>query len=177
MSWLGEAWDAGLKSLANHWQSAPYCFQLLPRLFFWHAEWLLQYIADKSLIYWPNPGTLTVGTGSVQLTSSLRYIIWYKRKIFCFSIKSSQSELISTRRLTVLFFPFQLGFPGLTIPEISAVQLRRQFFCEKMQIYFSGESSCPKFSANSFKKDVCSSCLQKIQGPHSQHFIFFATYK
>ncbi len=32
-----------------------------------------------------------------------------------------------------------------------------------MQIYFSGQSHCPKFVGNSFKKDVCSNCQQKIQ--------------
>ena len=30
-------------------------------------------------------------------------------------------------------------------------------------IYFSGESNCPNFSANAFKKDVCSNCQQKLQ--------------
>jgi hypothetical protein len=34
---------------------------------------------------------------------------------------------------------------------------------EGVQIYFSGQSSCPKFVGNSFKKDVCSNCQQKIQ--------------
>jgi len=37
------------------------------------------------------------------------------------------------------------------------------FLSFKMHIFFSGESQCPKFSANPFKKDVCSSCQLKIQ--------------
>jgi hypothetical protein len=55
-------------------------------------------------------GALTEGEGSVWLTSSLRYLVFIKKK---FNIKCSISKLDSIRRLTVLSLHLQSVFPGL----------------------------------------------------------------
>jgi len=50
-------------------------------------------------------GKLNEGEGSVQLTSSLRLAVLYKKVNEIFNIKRSLSKLVSTRRSTVLNHP------------------------------------------------------------------------
>jgi hypothetical protein len=59
-----------------------------------------------------NQGTLTEGDDSLQMPLSL--IVYFLKKIF-FNIKSSLSELVSTRKSTVLIPPLWEGFPVLVV--------------------------------------------------------------
>jgi hypothetical protein len=52
-------------------------------------------------------GTLTEVEDLVHYTSSLRYLSSEKEKKYIFGTKSSRSEVVSTRRSTVLIFPFR----------------------------------------------------------------------
>ncbi len=55
----------------------------------------------------PNEGTLTEGEDSVQLTSSLRYLIFYKKVNNIFIFIRNWSKIVSTRRSTVQSLPFK----------------------------------------------------------------------
>jgi len=64
-------------------------------------------------------GTLAEGEGSVQFTSSLRGC-FVKEEKYCFFLKNSQFELVSTRRSTVLILSLRQGFPAGTIMKVAA---------------------------------------------------------
>jgi hypothetical protein len=56
-------------------------------------------------------GILTEGEDSLELTSSLRWLVLLKMVNNILNTKRRFSKPVSARRSTVLSLPFQLGFP------------------------------------------------------------------
>ncbi len=98
-------------------------------------------------------GNLTEGEGAILMTSSLELFVLKKRKS---STKSNWSELVSTRRSTVLSLPVQKVFPGFFLPmgrrgEKRAVKFINFYYFCRLRFYsvFALEISSLVLGSNS----------------------------